>query len=149
MKKLLLLMFLVIPVASFAAGGGGGGFSKKESAPSLQEIKKKIDDKKYSESIVLLNTYVKQDPANSDAWNYLGFAHRKNGRLPEAFKAYQKALAIDPKHLGAHEYLGEAYLMNKEPEKAKALLAKLKSICGSCEEYRELDAAIKAYPQHK
>jgi tetratricopeptide (TPR) repeat protein len=127
-----------------ASGGGGGGFSQSESAPNLQEIKKTIDNKKYFDAIKQLKTYIKQDSSSADAYTYLGFSYRKSGQLPEAFKAYDKALKLDPKHLGAHEYLGEAYLMNKEPEKAKAMLTKLKGICGNCEESRDLEKAIKA-----
>jgi tetratricopeptide (TPR) repeat protein len=136
--------FLLIPCAVFASGGGGGGFSQRESAPSLQEIKSVIDKNNYSDAIKMLKKYLKSDPGSADAYNYLGFSHRKSGHLPEAFKAYDKALALDPKHLGAHEYLGEAYLMNREPEKARMELAKLKGICGNCEEYRDLDQAVKS-----
>lgn len=141
MKTLLILLMLVVPVAASAAGGWS---SRQEPTPSMNEIKSKIDGKNYQEAIDLLKKYVKQEPKNADAYNYLGFAYRKTGKLPDAFKAYKKALAIDPKHRGAHEYLGEAYLMNKEPEKAVALLNELKQICGDCEEYRDLDKAIKA-----
>jgi Flp pilus assembly protein TadD len=144
MKKIIFVICLCVPAVVFAAGGGGGGFSQRESAPSLQEIKSRIDDKKYPEAIKLLKKYIKEDSGNADAWNYLGFAYRKTGKLPDAFKAYKKALALDPKHLGAREYMGEAYLMNKEPEQAKALLKELKALCGDCEEYRDLDKAIKA-----
>jgi tetratricopeptide (TPR) repeat protein len=146
MKRVsMLVACLLIPGAVFAGGGGGEGISQRESAPSLQEIKKTtIDKNKYFDAISQLKKYLKSDPGSADAYNYLGFSYRKSGNLPEAFKAYGKALSIDPKHLGAHEYLGEAYLMNKEPEKAKAELAKLKGICGNCEEFRDLDKAIKA-----
>ena len=68
----------------------------------------------------------------------------QSGHLPEAFKAYDEPLALYQKHPGAHEYLGEACLMNKEPEKARTELAKLKGICGNCEEYRDLDQAIRS-----
>ena len=145
MKRIIMLASLLIPVAAFAAGGGGGGHSRSESPTSLQEIKKKIDDKKYSEAIQLLNVYTAKNSSSADAYNYLGFSYRKTGRLPEAFKAYEKALKLGPKHLGAHEYLGEAYLTNKEPEKAKATLTKLKGICGNCEESRDLERAISSY----
>ena len=144
MKRIAMLVCLLIPCTVFASGGGGGGFSQSESAPSLQDIKKKIDKNNYSDAIKMLKTYLKSDPGSADAYNYLGFSYRKSGHLPEAFKAYDKALALDPRHLGAHEYLGEAYLMNKEPDKARGELAKLKGICGSCEEYRDLDKAIKS-----
>jgi cytochrome c-type biogenesis protein CcmH/NrfG len=145
MKRTILFLCLLIPCAVFAAGGGGEGISRKESAPSLQEIQKTIDSHKYPEAIAQLKAYIRKDANNADAYNLLGFSYRKNGNLPDAFKAYEKALTIDPKHLGAHEYLGEAYLQKKEPEKAKATLNKLKGICGNCEEARDLEKAIAAY----
>jgi len=144
MKVIIVMAFLLIPGMVLAAGGGGGGISQRESAPSLKVIKKTIDKAKYAEAIVMLKKYIGNDAGSADAYNYLGFSYRKSGQLPEAFKAYDKALALDPKHLGAHEYLGEAYLVNKEPEKAKEVLARLKGICGSCEESRDLEKAIKA-----
>lgn len=144
MKRIVMLAFLLIPSALFASGGGGGGFSEQVSAPNLQEIKQTIDNRKYFDAIKLLKKYIKKDATSADAYTYLGFSYRKTGNLSEAFKAYDKALALDPKHLGAHEYLGEAYLMNKEPGKARVMLGKLKSLCGNCEEYRDLEKAIKA-----
>jgi Flp pilus assembly protein TadD len=144
MKRIIIVLCMCIPSAVFASGGGGGGFSQAESAPNLQEIKRTIDSAKYLDAIKMLKKYIRKDANSADAYNYLGFSYRKSGNLPEAFKAYNKALMLDPKHLGAHEYLGEAYLMNKEPEKARVMLSKLKTLCGNCEEYRDLEKAIKA-----
>jgi DNA-binding SARP family transcriptional activator len=59
------------------------------------------------------------------------------------FKHYNQALALDPKHKGAHEYLGEAYLMVGNVAKAKEHLAQLDKLClFSCSEYTELRKAI-------
>ncbi len=145
MKRIILLVCLLVPCTVFAAGWGSEGVSRKESTPGLQEIKKTIDSQKYSEAITQLKAFIKKDAKSADAYNLLGFSYRKSGNLPDAFKAYDKALALDPKHLGAHEYLGEAYLQKREPEKAKATLNKLKGICGECEEARDLEKAIAAY----
>jgi Flp pilus assembly protein TadD len=144
MKKIIIMACLLIPSSLLASGGGGGGLTQSDSSPSLREIKKTIDKHHYSDAIPLLKNYLQKDPRSADAYNYLGFSYRKSGHLPEAFDSYGKALALDPKHLGAHEYLGEAYLMNKEPEKARTELATLKGICGNCEEFRDLDKAIKS-----
>jgi Flp pilus assembly protein TadD len=115
-----------------------------ESAPDLREIKKTIDAREYADAIRMLKKYIRSDERSADAYNYLGFSYRKSGKLPEAFRAYEKALALDPKHLGAHEYLGEAYLANREPEKAAEMLSRLHGLCGDCEEYRDLEKAIAA-----
>jgi hypothetical protein len=62
------------------------------------------------------------------------------------FKHYNQALAIDPKHKGAHEYIGEAYLMVKNVAKAKEHLAQLDKLCFfSCAEYTDLKNAIATY----
>ena len=88
-----------------------------------------------------------QDPKNADAWNMLGYSSRWAGKYPEAFDAYAKALALDPKHRGANSYLGVAYVRTNDLAKARTQLAKVESICGNkdCDEYKLLDNAIVEY----
>ena len=85
-------------------------------------------------------------PGNADVQNNLGYAYRHLGDLDKSFTHYKEALRIDPKHRGAHEYIGQAYLKAKQPEKAAEHLAALESICGKgCEEYQDLARAIEKY----
>ena len=78
--------------------------------------------------------------------NELGYTYRKLGTLDQAFVHYKRALAIDPRHRGAHEYIGEAYLMTGDVSSAEKHLAALRSICTlPCEEMRDLQAAIDAH----
>jgi len=105
-----------------------------------------IKAQKYAAAIPLLEGVVKRDGTNADAYNWLAYATRKNGDPAASIPLYQKALAIDPKHKGAHEYIGEAYLMLNDLPKAKEHLARLNSICFfSCEEYRDLKSAVEKY----
>ena len=63
-----------------------------------------------------------------------------------AFDYYRRALAIEPRHLGANEYLGELYLETGELAKAEERLRELAIACPSgCEERDELSEAIDAY----
>src|SRR2546430_10811654 len=102
-----------------------------------------IKAEKYPAAIPLLEGVVKRDAANADAYNWLAYATRKNGDAAASIPIYEKALALDPKHKGAHEYIGEAYLVLGNVPKAKEHLAKLDSICFfSCEEYRDLKKAV-------
>ena len=90
------------------------------------------------------------DPRNAHAFNLLGFATRKSGDARGSLQHYQQALAIDPKHIGAHEYIGEAYLMVDQPAEADKMLARLDSLCVfGCTEYRMLKTAIANYKQGK
>lgn len=79
-----------------------------------------------------------------DILNYLGYSHRKLGLMSEARGYYAEALAIDPDHKGANEYLGELYLEIGETAKAKAQLARLDRICAfGCAEREDLARLIE------
>ena len=89
---------------------------------------------------------VQEQPAHADVHNLLGFVYRKQAvpDLPQAFTHYRLALRFDPRHRGAHEYIGEAYLQDRQPAMARRHLEALEQICGNrtCEEYVDLAAAI-------
>jgi hypothetical protein len=66
------------------------------------------------------------------------------------FKHYNEALRIDPKHRGAHEYIGEAYLMVGNVAKAKEHLGALDKLCFfPCAEYTDLKKAIAEYEKKR
>jgi tetratricopeptide (TPR) repeat protein len=74
-----------------------------------------------------------------DVLNYMGFASRKLGRLDDALTYYGEALAIDPNHLGANEYLGELYIQMGDLGRARRQLARLDDLCAyGCAQREEL-----------
>lgn len=103
----------------------------------------------WKKAISELSTAVKEQPGNADAHNLLAFSFRKQATpdLPKAFEHYNMALKLNPNHKGAHEYIGEAYLMDGKSAKAEEHLARLKSICGgnACAEYDDLAKSLAAY----
>ena len=113
-----------------------------QQADPYKQAKSLIDDQKYSDAIPLLQKLIKDKGAYADALNLLGYSYRKSGDAKTALEYYNQALAMEPKHLGANEYLGELYLEMKMPDKAKERLAVLKAACGDCTEYKELESAI-------
>lgn len=85
----------------------------------------------------------KRFPDNANLHNELGFAYRNLKQFDKAFEHYRKALDINPLHRGAHEYIGEAYLMVGNPTAAERHLTSLRSICLlPCDELRDLEKAI-------
>ncbi len=100
-------------------------------------------------AIAELSIAVKAEPKNADAHNLLAYSNRKQVQpnLSKAFEHYKIALQLDPKHKGAHEYICEAYLMDKKPEEAGKHLAILEQLCGNktCEEYADLAKALADY----
>lgn len=110
--------------------------------PNFIAAKKAIDAKEWKKAIDLLNKV----RVNADVHNFLGYAYRHLGNYKEAFRNYERALEIDPAHRGAHEYVGEAYLLTDNLPKAEEHLAALNRLCGTtCEEYRDLAREIAAY----
>jgi tetratricopeptide (TPR) repeat protein len=129
---------VAVPAVTPAAGQKAGEAYAKGKAL--------VATKDWAEAIVQLEEADKAQPNNADTNNLLGFSNRKLGKLDVSLAYYKKALAIDPKHLGAHEYLGELYLMMKDPTKAKTELTTLSTLCGvKCEQYLDLKKAIGAY----
>jgi tetratricopeptide (TPR) repeat protein len=109
-----------------------------------KQAKSLIDDDKYSEAIPILQKLIKDKGAYADALNLLGYSYRKSGDQTTALDYYNQALAMEPEHLGANEYLGELYVEMKQKDKAQERLAVLKKACGSCEEAKELEEKIMA-----
>ena len=93
----------------------------------------------------LLREAVERNPQSADAHNLYAYSMRKgpNPAMDLVFRHYNEALRLDPRHLGAHEYIGEAYLMLGNVAKAKEHLAQLGQICASrCPEYAMLKHAV-------
>ena len=136
---------LAAGVCTAGADGDRTPSPSKTKDPAYTEAVKAIEAGQFKAAIPLLEGVVARDERNADAFNWLGYAVRKDGDAARAIPIYQKALALDPKHRGAHEYIGEAYLMVGDLASAKQHLARLDSLCFfRCEEYRDLKQAIES-----
>jgi Flp pilus assembly protein TadD len=114
--------------------------------PDYAAGKQAFDRKDWGEAVRRFSRATVLDPENADLQNYLGFSYRKMGQLELAFKYYHRALALNPRHRGAHEYIGEAYLMADNLAGAQKHLEALRNICLlPCEELGELGKAIAEY----
>jgi Flp pilus assembly protein TadD len=114
--------------------------------PDYAAGKKAIEAKDWNTAIKSLSSAALRDTRNADIQNYLGYAYRNAGQMELAFKHYGRALQLNPRHRGAHEYVGEAYLMVNNLSKAEEHLAALQKICLlPCEEYEDLKKQIEAY----
>jgi tetratricopeptide (TPR) repeat protein len=139
-RALVLCAFVLV-------GAPASGAGTQEATPSqnidyqagLEAIK--LSD--WPKAIANLNVALVAEPTNADLENWLGYAYRHEGKYDAAFEHYRAALQLNPKHRGAHEYIGETYLLTGNKAKAREHLAALEKICGKkCDEYKDLEMAI-------
>ena len=154
----LILAFSTVLALAGTSGAFAAAESPASSAPSapkdvtLERAKSAIAQKDWAAAQSVLKDAVARDPQNADYNNLYAYSIRKgaNPDMSLVFREYNQALSIDPKHKGAHEYLGEAYLMVGNVEKAKEHLAQLDKICFfGCSEFTELKTAISDYEAKK
>ena len=153
MKKILVVLLLTLGLNcnSLAAGSSSSSSETKSNydkavklikAAKKYEIDGKVDKakKRYERALKFLVKSNKSKPNKADTLNYLGFTTRKLGDFENGEKYYLQGLAIDPKHKGINEYLGELYVATNRHNLAVERLEVLKG-CG-CEEYDQLKAVI-------
>jgi cytochrome c-type biogenesis protein CcmH/NrfG len=111
----------------------------------LRPARMQIAEKNWLGAVATLNAYTRANPQNADGYNLLGYSYRQLQRYNESLDAYQRALTLNPKHRGVHEYIGEAYIALGRLDKAKEHLDALDKICLlPCEEYRDLKRSYEA-----
>ena len=124
--------------------GTAAAVDRGPATPKLTAARADIDAERWHAAIDKLRLIVDANNTDADAYNLLGYAMRHTGNNDRAMQAYQRALTLDPRHTEALEYQGELFLILGDPDKAKANLALIESICGTdCEEYVDLAEAIK------
>ena len=144
MRTIFSIVLATLLIGTMTPVLAEGGYSKSNSR--LSPIHDLIEDERYEEAITELKGLLEKDADDPDLFNLLAFSQRKLGRFEPAYENYQKALAIDPGHRGANEYLGELYLQLDQPEKAEERLKVLDDECFfGCKEYDKLEKAIMNY----
>ena len=141
----LLIIFSINNLNVQAADTGPPPEVIKKTNPTYAEAKTLVKSKKFDKAVVILEELLKdsKNSSNPDILNDYAFSLRNLKQFDKAEKFYLAALKIDPKHVGANEYLGELYLQTKRPEQAKKILEILKNC--NCEEYKELKEQVEKY----
>jgi len=147
--KSLLLALAALSLNAYAVDTPGSSPAEPTTRERMRSARKALEVHDYSKAVAELRTVVNRDPRNAEAQSLLGYSYRRQPSpdLARAFEHYNLALRSDPQHKGAHEYIGEAYLMDRKLPEAEKHLAELEKICGnrSCEEYADLEKSIAQY----
>ncbi len=139
MKLVCLVMFVIMSQWSLADGTS----DEEEFDAELDDARQMIESSRYEQAIQMLGILVKQESGSADAWNLLGYSHRKLGNLEDAAHSYRQALLYNPEHKGALEYQGELFLALNDLAGARENLHKLREVCpAGCEELADLEEAL-------
>ena len=155
MNKLFFIIVIFLTTACLSAGTSSNSSVSVDNSDKIkilyQRAEEYIDKNNFKKSLKVLKGLTKREDLSgfrADIYNLLGFSYRKLNKpdLDKSFAAYMMALEIDPDHVGAHEYLGELYLMKGNKNKSLEILAKLELMVGtSSQEYLDLKKAIDLY----
>ena len=145
---------LMLAVA-FACGpvlAAGDPVTVETKDPVLEKVGAATKRQDWTGAAGVLKEALATDPNNASYHNLYAYSLRKsaNPDMNLVFKHYNEALRIDPKHRGAHEYIGEAYLMVGNVAKAKEHLSTLDKLCFfPCVEYTDLKKSIAEYEKKR
>ncbi len=148
-RFLLAIPLLALCLPALANLGGDEGGDTKD--PNFAAGRKAIESQDWPAAVAAMQKAIAAEPKNAEAYNWLGFAQRKQGQYDAAFYAYKEALRLNPNSKSVHEYIGEAYLATDQLPKAEEHLAALTRLCSPipCEELKDLRRAIDEYKKKK
>lgn len=102
-----------------------------------------LDRNQPAAAIDAFETALAVDPKNTHAFVGMAHAYVAEGLPGRAIKYYREALALDPNDLGALEDQGKALVSRGAVDRAKANLARIKTLCaGECAAAKRLEVAI-------
>tara|TARA_A100001037_G_scaffold285343_1_gene292568 strand:- start:1907 stop:2374 length:468 start_codon:yes stop_codon:yes gene_type:complete len=145
---ILLTGWLMVTGQAYAAGSDDP--PKAADLAKFVAAQKHVQAENYKEATTLLQRVVAAQPQNVNAYNLLAYSQRKSDDLKASLVNYKKALAMDPSHKDAHEYIGELYLRLGDLASAEKHLNRLNQLClFGCEQLDELKAAVAAYKKKR
>jgi tetratricopeptide (TPR) repeat protein len=154
-QVLMVAVYLAASLAGVAFAAGGSPDPEPAWGPSdpvIEKVNALAKRNDWQGAIALLRDAVAATPANAEYHNMYAYSIRKSASpdMGLVFKHYNEALRLKPDYRGAHEYIGEAYLMVDNLAKAKEHLARLDRLCTfGCEEYTDLKKAVAQYEAKK
>jgi Flp pilus assembly protein TadD len=118
----------------------------ESTGPNFEAAVRAIEKKDWNAAIESLNKAQEKSKDNADIHNLLGYVYRNLRKYEQAFKHYEQAIKLNPRHRSAREYLGEAYLLTNNLEKAQDEFRRLEDLCPrGCQQLDMLKAKIEEF----
>lgn len=121
-------------------------------ADHFSDSREAIRAARWSQALEALQRLAREMPQmtqDAEYHNLTGYVLRRQSpaNLERSIEHYLTALRLDPAHVQAREYLGQAYLQQGREDLARDQLRVIEDLCRgrTCEEWRDLDRALEAY----
>jgi tetratricopeptide (TPR) repeat protein len=116
---------------------------------SILQAEELLKQRKFSDSLDVLERITRRNMRGSDAHVYTGIAWYNLGNMEKADASVKNALAIDQGHMGAYVMAGLISLKKEEKSQAEYYLQALRVVCGNdvCPEFLYLQKAIREYKE--
>ncbi|WP_338445062.1 tetratricopeptide repeat protein [Pelagerythrobacter marensis] len=138
---------MLVAAITASVGQGAEREADPRAAALMAEGRAALEVQEPQRAIDAFEAALAVDPGYTAIYLELARAARAEGLQGKAIHYYREALARDPGNLAAITGEGEALVEKGAVEKAKANLAKLKSMCGErCAEAQKLASAIERGP---
>ena len=114
---------------------------------SITRAEDLLKQRKFAESLDVLDRMIRRDMRNVDAHVYTGIAWYNLGNMEKADAAVKNALAIDQAHMGAYVMAGLISLKKEDKHQAEYYMQAMRVACGNdtCPEFLYLQKAIREY----
>jgi len=148
----LVFALAMLPAPAFAAPDAGPAEPAASADSAMDRGMALVERRDWTAAAAVFRDALARDPGNAGYHNMYAYALRSGPKpaMDLVFRHYNEALRLDPRHRGAHEYLGEAYLMTGNVAKAREHLGVLDRLCGyGCREFTMLKNAIAAHEARK
>lgn len=150
MRLTPIALSVAIAAATIASAGYGQRADDQidpRSAALVEQAQQLTAAGRHNEAIDLLESALAVDPRNRSAYVSLGRVAQAQ-RLPgKAIRLYGDALKLEPNDVNALGGQGEAYVQRGALERARANLARVRTLCGQpCPQAQQLAAAIERGP---
>lgn len=102
---------------------------------------------KYAQALDVLSGVIARHPGSADAYTYRGFAYQRLGETKKARENYNRALTLNPTHLGANKYLASMLLEDGNLDRAMEQMQVIRMACGTleCQELTELEIEVNKF----
>jgi len=119
------------------------GQSPATPSPEVRQSVDLIQNNKLAEAIELLQGAVKKNSEDADAWQYLGIALSRQGKIDDARRAYEQAARLRPDSAAPHTGLAHCFLLSGKIQEAEKEAQKALKLDPKSDEARYFLATVR------